>query len=530
MMNQYWICRDALTLRRGSISKRALRTALFLVTAACAIAQPATVRVGSKAFTEGVILGEIVSQAMTRAGFTADHRKSLGGTQILWKALQRGEIDAYVEYTGTISEEILRGGVSSDTTALVAALAKEGVAIAAVLGFNNTYAIGMSDARSRELGITSISDLRDHRELRIGFSNEFLDRRDGWPGLRDAYGLPFTNPRGLDHDLAYRALADDQIDLVDLYSTDAEIEYYNLRVLVDDRNYFPRYEAVVLVRTELSKTLPGAVAAIGSLAHRIDAKLMIAMNAAAKLRKLPEADVARQFLNTSDGRVQNVRVVGAEESVADSIAARTQEHITLVGLSLLASILVGVPLGILSSRVKWIGQLVLALTSIVYTIPSLALLVVMIPVLGIGTIPVLVALFLYSLLPIVRNTYTGLAGISPPLIESAVALGLSPSSRLVRIEMPLAMPTLLAGIKTAAVMNVATATIGALIGAGGYGQPILTGIRLDDMGLIMQGAIPAAALALIVQGALDLLERLVVSRGLRITAKDALGSQERARS
>jgi osmoprotectant transport system permease protein len=126
------------------------------------------------------------------------------------------------------------------------------------------------------------------------------------------------------------------------------------------------------------------------------------------------------------------------------------------------------------------------------------------------------ALFLYSLLPITRNTHAGLVGIAEPIRQSALALGLGTGDRLLRIELPLAAPLILAGIKTAAVINVGTATLGALIGAGGYGQAILTGIRLDDVGLILEGAIPAAVLALVVQYGFEWAERSVVPRGLRL--------------
>ncbi len=148
--------------------------------------------------------------------------------------------------------------------------------------------------------------------------------------------------------------------------------------------------------------------------------------------------------------------------------------------------------------------------------PSLALLVFMIPLLGIGEAPAIVALFVYSLLPIVRNTHAGLRGIPASLREVATALGLGPGASLRAVELPLASPAILAGIKTSAVINVGTATLGALIGAGGYGQPILTGIRLDDLRLILEGAIPAALLALGVERIFDLVEKIVVPRGLRL--------------
>ena len=127
-----------------------------------------------------------------------------------------------------------------------------------------------------------------------------------------------------------------------------------------------------------------------------------------------------------------------------------------------------------------------------------------------------VALFLYSLLPIVRNTYVGLRGIPPQLLESAIALGLPGWVRLWRIELPLASRMILAGVKTAAVINVGFATLGGFIGAGGYGEPIFTGIRLNNYGVILQGAVPAAVLALLVQAVFELVDRILVPKGLRI--------------
>jgi osmoprotectant transport system permease protein len=176
---------------------------------------------------------------------------------------------------------------------------------------------------------------------------------------------------------------------------------------------------------------------------------------------------------------------------------------------------VALPLGILAARRPRLGAVVLSAAGVVQTIPSLALLVFMIPFFGIGATPAIVALFLYGLLPIVRNTHAGLSDVSPSLIEAADAIGLAPGARLRLIELPLAARSILAGIKTSAVINVGTATLGALIGAGGYGQAILTGIRLDDVGQILEGAIPAAVLALAVQGAFDVVERYAVPRGLR---------------
>jgi osmoprotectant transport system permease protein len=245
---------------------------------------------------------------------------------------------------------------------------------------------------------------------------------------------------------------------------------------------------------------------------------MIDMNARAKLDRVPEARVAADFVNAKLG----LAVTHVDESVASRLVRHGVEHLVLVAISLVLALLIGIPLGILAARRPTLGHGILAATGLLQTIPSLALLVFLIPRLGIGAPPAIAALFVYSLLPIVRNTHAGLTGIAPGVRESAAALGLSPWARLRLVDLPIASPTMLAGIKTAAVINVGTATLGALVGAGGYGQPILTGIRLADTGLILEGAIPAAALALLVQGVFEIAERLLVPRGLRRSARASL--------
>lgn len=472
------------------------------------------VRIGSKAFTESVILGELAAQLCNNAGVPAIHRAQLGGTRVLWEALLAGQIDIYPEYTGTIIQELIPGTLP-DTAAIETALRQRGIGITRSLGFNDTYALGVPEALARKLNLRSISDLRQHPLLRFGFSNEFLNRKDGWPLVKAVYALPQANVTGLDHDLAYRAASSGSIDVIDLYSTDAEIAYYHLRTLDDDRHVFSTYEAVYLYKLELRERAPAAIKAITRLEGAIDAPHMIAMNASSKLQKIPEANVASQFLSAQFQINSTPQVNG----MAAQLLLRTREHLLLVGVSLAASIIVSIPLGVLAFLWPRVGQIILAVVAVIYTIPSLALLVFMIPLLGIGTLPAIIALFLYGLLPIVRNTHSGLSGIAPGLRESAIVLGLSPSARLLKIELPLAAPSILAGIKTAAVINVGTATIGALIGAGGYGQPILTGIRLADNRLILLGAVPAAILALMVQGGFGLLERYVVPRGLRIKSR-----------
>jgi osmoprotectant transport system permease protein len=244
---------------------------------------------------------------------------------------------------------------------------------------------------------------------------------------------------------------------------------------------------------------------------------MSRMNAQVKINGEPESAVAAEFLSQALDLDVDFRVRTAWER----FWKHTSEHMVLVSISLSAAILLAIPLGILAARMDRLGQIVLGIIGILQTIPSLALFVFMIPLLGIGGPPAIMALFLYSLLPIVRNTYAGLKDIPRPIIESAQALGLPSRARLRIVELPLATRAILAGIKTSAVINVGTATLSALIGAGGYGQPILTGIRLDDIGLILQGAVPAAALALLVQGLFELIERGLLPRGLRMQASGA---------
>jgi osmoprotectant transport system permease protein len=380
------------------------------------------------------------------------------------------------------------------------------------LGFNNTYAIGVARALAESLGLRAISDLRDHPELVIGFTNEFMDRADGWPGLRAHYGLPHRDVRGLDHDLAYRGIAAGSIHVIDMYTTDAEIAYYDLVELSDDREYFPVYDAVFLYRTELAMRAPRFVEQLRLLRGAIPAGTMVAMNALAKLEQVPETQVAAGFLSEHMG----LDVRAETSGFWGRLGRTTRDHLYLVLISLTAAILIAIPLGVVAAKREGPGKVILGVAGVIQTIPSLALLVFMIPLLGIGGPPAILALFLYSLLPIVRNTHAGLQDIPASIRESALALGLPASTRLRRIELPMASRSILAGIKTSAVINVGTATLGALIGAGGYGQPILTGIRLDNTGLILEGAVPAALLALLVQGLFDLADFVFVPRGLRL--------------
>ena len=493
------------------------------------------VRIGSKSFTESVVLGELLSERARILGFTTQHFQQLGGTRLVFDALVAREIDAYPEYTGTIDQEILGGKVAT-MEARRQMLAEQGVAISEPIGFNNTYALGMLKSRAEDLGVETISDLNRHPELRFGFSNEFMDREDGWEPLKTRYALRPAEARGLDHDIAYRQLTQGLIDVMDVYSTDAKIKKFDLKVLEDDRQFFPRYDAVVLYRLDWKELDSGRRADLARAWHRLafpdtseqetasrlNERQIIALNDAVEFGEQTERGVAQEFLMKQLGLPVKLET---EPSWLVKILYRSGEHLDLVRRSLFPAIVVGVLLGIVSFYFRRFGHLVLGFVGIIQTIPGLALLVLVMPLVswtgfstvGVGSITVVVALFLYSLLPIVASTYSGLTSIDRDLIESANSIGMTTRDRLMKIEIPLAMPELLSGIRTAAVMNVGFATLGALIGAGGYGQPILTGIRLNDQWLIWQGALPAALLAIGVLGLFHLLGNWLIPRGLQLS-------------
>ena len=412
----------------------------------------AEIKIGSKKFTESVILGEIVTHLIKSTGEQPVYLRELGGTRVLWIALKKGEIDIYPEYTGTISEEILAGeGVHSEEE-IRQALTRHGIKMTKALGFNNTYAIGMKKEVAEELKIQKISDLRHYHNLKFGFGNEFMDRGDGWPALRKIYNLPQKNVRGLDHDLAYRGLEKGNIQAIDIYSTDAKIKYYGLRLLVDDLNHFPVYNAVILYRSDLEEHAPYVVTVLKELQSKISESEMIKMNSRANLEMVSESKIASDFLLEK----LSLETESYEETAIGRLLRHTREHLLLVAISLSAAIIISIPLGILSAKLPKLGQIVLGIVGVIQTIPSLALLVFMIPLLGIGGPPAIMALFLYSILPIVRNTYTGLHDIRPQIRESAEALRLPPSARLRLVELPMVSRSILAGIKISAVINIDT--------------------------------------------------------------------------
>lgn len=461
-----------------------------------------TLRIGSKRFTESYILAQIIAQ--TAAPHTlVEVLPGLGNTAIVYAALRAGSIDAYPEYAGTIAQEILKDASVTSMEAMRERLKPLGLGVDVVLGFNDGYALAMHADKAEKLRIRTLAELSGHPELRFGLSNEFIGRADGWNGLAQRYGLP-QKPVGLDHGLAYDAVTAAQVDVIDIYTTDAKINHLGLRVLVDNAAYFPRYDAVVLYRLDVPQRFPAAWAAIKKLAASIDESTMIAMNAKAELRGQEFADIAKAHLVGTSNRPETKSGFWQKLFGTDFLRLSWQ-HLSLVLSAVALAVIIGVPLAIVVAPRARARAVVLGICGVLQTVPSLAMLAVLISwVDSIGSVPALIALTLYALLPIMQNTCTGLAQVPTGLSLAGMALGLSKSQRLRFIELPLSFPTIMAGIRTATSIAVGTATIAAFIGAGGYGERIVTGLALNDKELLLAGALPAAALALVFEGLFEL--------------------------
>lgn len=470
--------------------------------------------IGSKRFTESIVLAEIGVATITAARGTASHVQGLGGTAIVFRALEEGSIDAYPEYLGTLTEAILHEpgiGLAEARERLRA----RGLDASGSMGFENGYALAVNKG-GRTADLRTLADLAKHPELTIGLSNEFMARADGWPRLRERYGLAAFSPQGLDHGLAYAALEAGRIDVLDVYTTDASLARYDLRLLEDSAHAFPSYEAIWLYRQPKNDRDRDAVAALTSI--RLDRAEMVKANDAFERGGLSARQIAAQRVGLASPDT-SASPTGFWAQTAVVVRTEGPRHLVLVAISLSFAILLGVPLGVISARRPKLGTAVLGVTALLQTIPALALLCFFVPVFGIGQKPTIVALFVYGLLPIVRNTMLGFRSIPASLRDASLALGLPASVRLRAIELPLALPSILAGIRTAAVLAVGTATIAAFVGAGGFGQPISAGLSLNDTRLILQGALPAAALALLVELGFALTERLLVPAALRRSAQ-----------
>jgi osmoprotectant transport system permease protein len=475
---------------------------MVLVCTAAVAQTKDVVRVGAKHFTEGYILSEILAQILESKGIEVERIYNLGGTLVCFEALKNGDIDIYPEYTGTITREILTRETDLTLEQLNDELkTKYGLATGSPLGFNNTYALVTTKA-----DLNTISDLAKFPDLKVGVSYEFLKRHDGWDQLAEVYSLPHK-PVGLEHGLAYQALLQNDIAVTDAYSTDAEITANSLRILDDNLHFFPMYEAVPFYNAKLD-------AVMKSVRITITESQMSTMNALAVYEKMPFDQIARNFL-TENGIVQTNKTTSKNSFNWSDLASKTLQHLYLTFTALIFAIVVAVPLGVVLYWNSRAANAVLYIAGLLQTIPSIALLAVMIPMFGIGALPAIVALFLYAILPILRNTVNGLRNVDPLLKEIAASLGMSRVQALKYVEGPLSLSSILTGLRIAAVINVGTATLAAFIGAGGLGEYIVTGLALNNTSMILTGAIPAAVLALLIEVAFEAIERKAIPVHLR---------------
>jgi osmoprotectant transport system permease protein len=517
---------------------RALSLALMLVGASPdpvlsqSPAQTRPIVVASKPFGESYLLAEMFAQLLEARGFPVNRRPGLGATEIAFRALRSNEIDAYPEYTGTGLLAILGEQPTSERRDVYRYVARQfreryGARWLPPLGFQNTYAIAVRPETARRLRRATLSELaRLAPSLRAGLTPDFIGRPDGLPGLQKAYGMAFRSVRALGPAVKYQALAAGEVDVIDGYSTDGFIARYDLVVLEDDKGFFPPYEAAALVGARFARDRPAAVAALTELSGMLTESDMRRFNRRVELDGVPVARVAGAALlalGLTGSAPAGARGEARDRSTdgvlsylwgqRQTIMSLTLRHILLVGVSLAGALALALPLGLALERRRSAAESVIRGVGLLQTLPSIALLAFMIPLLGIGLVPALVALFLYSLYPILRNTYTGVRDAAPDAVGAAWALGMTPRQILRYVRLPLAAPVIMAGVRTAAVINVGTATLAAFIGAGGLGDLIAAGLALSDTRMILSGALPAALLALLVDGVLGICERIVTPGG-----------------
>jgi len=495
--------------------------------------QDGRIVVGSKNFMENKLLAEIFAQLIeARTDLIVERRLGLAGTQVCFEALRAGAIDLYPEYTGTGLVSILQYPPTGDPRTALNTVRSEFLKRWNLwwlnpLGFENSYALAVPRAQAHGRSLRTISDLaKISSSLKAGVGFEFLKRPDGLPGLNAQYGLTFQHVQAMQQSLKYQAAAAGEIDVLDVYTTDGRLSVYDFVVLEDDQHFFPPYEAAGLLRGSTLEQHPELGAVLGLLSNAFDAKTMRQLNYRLQEGGEPVEVVARDAL-------ASLGLFATDESKAgptprreglfsylwsnrSSLMTRTVEHLTLAGLALGLGILLAVPLGLFLERHPTTAEPIIRGIGLTQTIPSIALLAFMIPVFGIGMLPAVMALWLYSLFPILRNTYSGLRDAAPQAVESARALGMTEWQILYWVRLPLAAPVIMAGVRTAGVITVGTTTLAAFIGAGGLGVPIVAGLQMANTTVILSGALPAAALALMIDGSLSKVENWVRPRGLEL--------------
>ena len=489
-----------------------------------------TIVVGSKNFMENRLLAEMFAQLIeSRTKVTVERRLGLAGTQVCFEALKTGGIDLYPEYTGTglvtiLGQEASKSSRETLNRVRAEFLARWNLWWISPLGFENSYALALPRKQAQTLHLRTISDLtKVSSSMKAGLGYEFVQRADGYPGLQQVYGLQFKEIATMQQSLKYQATDSGDVDVLDVYTTDGRLAIYDFVVLEDDLHFFPPYEAAALARGETLERIPELGSTLTLLTNALDAKLMRKLNLRIQEQGEPIEHVARDAL-TILGLLDQPRVKSTSAETANlgryiwqyrsSLFLRIGEHVGLAGVALFFGILIAVPMGLLLERNRALAEPVIRLIGMSQTIPSIALLAFMIPLFGVGALPAIVALWIYSIFPILRNTYSGLRDAAPTAVEAAKALGMTEWQTLSWVRLPLAAPVIMAGVRTSAVITVGTATLAAFIGAGGLGVPIVSGLQLADTTIILSGALPAAGLALVVDGGLGLVERWVQPKGL----------------
>ena len=439
------------------------------------------ITVGAKKFTEGNITAYLIAQKIKQ--LFPDQKvkvlENLGGTGVVTAAIQSGEIDLYVDYTGTLIQTFKTNQRDLDEV-----LIKNNIYNIFKLGFNNANALGVR----MDSKLQKISDIKNSH--RFGVAHEFHRRTDGFFNLIKHYQITST-PKVIDYSLLQHALLNNKLDVIEIYTTDAKIKKYNLRVLEDDKDFFPKYEAVLLANANFYKKNKLLLNKLKEeLEQKITTKDATALNFLVDVKGLTYAKAAA----TQTGYKERI-----ESNTQNSIVPHLIEHVEYLLITVFICILIGVPLGVLATKSLFAERIILSIISIFQTIPSLALLVFLIPLFGLGKVTTIFALCFYGLLPIVKNTHTGIKQISKEFLEYSELISMKPLQKVLIVELPLAKHLIISGVKLTAIYTIGITVIAAFVGAGGLGTLIVTGLALNDTNLILLGAVPSALLALLVE-------------------------------
>ena len=487
--------------------------------------------IGSKIFTENILLAEMLSLLLEENyNFKVKRKFNLGGTKLVFDSLRNKEIDIYPEYTGTGYTMILKMSGETHPKKTYKVVKKEflnqfNLIWSLPLGFENTYALAVRNSDPRFKKIHSISQLEGKTNLfEIGMGHEFMERKDGFSNFVKKYELNFEKNKTwtMNQGLMYSALKNKKMDMIMAYSTDGRIKAFDLKTLEDDKRFFPAYEVAYLTRKDVLRQYPKIKKAFKELEGNITEKEMIFLNNQVDQLKYDSTQIVRNFLvkkNLLEDSIQNL----THQNWLDYYISKKEyffkifyEHLLLIFVSLFFALLLAVPIGLWASYNVKVEKTVFLIVNTLQTVPSLALLAIFIPFLGIGFLPAVVTLFIYSLLPIIRNTFEGIKNIDRVFISAGAGIGLSSWQILRYIQVPLALPMILAGVRTSAVIVVGTATLAAFIGAGGLGDPIFRGIATLNSKLIFLGAVPACLLAIFIDRLLAFLETVIIPKGLKL--------------